>query len=52
MHASSYLAASIFWQIERRTTDNFEYVGGGSLLLPRLAQFVGEPRDLCFAAGS
>jgi hypothetical protein len=26
--------------------------GGGILLLPRLVQFVAEPRDLCFLAGS
>ena len=38
-------------QIERRAADDFEHVGGGGLLLQRLAQFVKQPdvldRDDC-----
>jgi hypothetical protein len=50
MHASSYLAPSILWQIKCRAADDFEYLGCGSLLLQRLVPFAGEPRDLGFLA--
>ena len=33
-------------QIERRTADDLEHVGGGRLLLKRFAQFVEQPRVL------
>ena len=34
-------------QIEARLTDDFEHVGGRGLLLLRLLQLAGEPRDIC-----
>ena len=40
-----------FRQVVRRAADDVEDVGGRSQLLPRLVQFVGEPRGLCFFAG-
>ena len=33
-------------QIERRTADDLEHVGGRRLLLKRLAQFIEQPRVL------
>src|SRR5262249_50842685 len=38
--------------VHRRATDDLEHVGGSNLLLTRLFQFVGEPRGICFLAGS
>ena len=38
--------------VARRTTDDLEHVGGSNLLLTRLFQFAGEPRDPGFLAGS
>ena len=33
-------------QVERRSADDLEHVGGGGLLLQQLAQFVEQPRIL------
>ena len=39
-------------QIERRPADDLEHLRSCRLLLPRLIQLAGEPRDLCFQAAS
>jgi hypothetical protein len=37
-------------EVARRTGDDLEHLQGRRLLLPRLAQFAGESRDLCIFA--
>jgi hypothetical protein len=39
-------------KIEGRAADDLEYIGRSPLLLERLVPLAGEPRNLCFLAGS